>query len=163
MIVIADTTPLNYLILIHQSDILQKLYGRVIIPEAVREELEHERTPVLVRSWIASPPVWLEVRQVKQLFDPALEELDEGERQAICLAEELGADALVLDDKHARKEALRRRFTVVGTLGVLDEAAKLGFVNLPTVLAGLRKTSFRADEDLLAWFLVRDAERRKPR
>jgi predicted nucleic acid-binding protein len=40
MIVIADTTPLHYLVLIDRAEILTTLYGKVIIPEAVRRELQ---------------------------------------------------------------------------------------------------------------------------
>ena len=45
MIVIADTTPINYLILIEEIGILEKLYGRVLIPTAVFEELKAENAP----------------------------------------------------------------------------------------------------------------------
>jgi len=45
MIVIADTSPLNYLVLIGQADLLQRLYRRVVIPEAVLRELSHPETP----------------------------------------------------------------------------------------------------------------------
>ena len=59
MLVIADNTPLRYLILLGYSDILPALYGRVIIPHAVFMELQHPHTPpgsyVL---WIANPPTW---------------------------------------------------------------------------------------------------------
>ena len=47
MIVIADTTPLHYLVLIDHAQILSALYGKVIIPDAVRRELQAQRTPVL--------------------------------------------------------------------------------------------------------------------
>lgn len=57
MIVIADTTPLNYLALINQSDLLPHLYGRVLIPQSVYEELQSEGTPVVVRTWAANHPV----------------------------------------------------------------------------------------------------------
>jgi predicted nucleic acid-binding protein len=62
MIVIADSTPLNYLILIHQADLLPPLFDRVVIPPAVFEELQHQETPDLVRRWIAGPPSWLQAR-----------------------------------------------------------------------------------------------------
>lgn len=39
MIVVADTSPINYLVLIEQIGILPKMYGRVVIPHTVREEL----------------------------------------------------------------------------------------------------------------------------
>jgi predicted nucleic acid-binding protein len=50
MIVIADTTPLNYLILIGHADVLPALYGRVLIPEAVAQELHGSGTPDVVKA-----------------------------------------------------------------------------------------------------------------
>jgi predicted nucleic acid-binding protein len=62
MIVIADSTPLHYLILIHQTDLLPRLFDRILIPPAVFEELQHQETPDFVRHWIMDPPSWLEVQ-----------------------------------------------------------------------------------------------------
>ena len=59
MIVIADSTPLNYLILIHQVDLLPQLFDRILIPPAVFEELQHQETPGVVRRWVSDPPLWL--------------------------------------------------------------------------------------------------------
>ena len=56
MMVIADSTPLNYLILIHQVDLLPQLFDRILIPPAVFEELQHQETPDVVRRWIAGAP-----------------------------------------------------------------------------------------------------------
>jgi predicted nucleic acid-binding protein len=99
MIVIADTSPLHYLILLEHADVLQHLYGRVIIPEAVVRELQAQKTPAVVRRWITSPPGWLQIRQIAVPPDPALVELDPGEREAISLAETLRADALIIDER----------------------------------------------------------------
>jgi predicted nucleic acid-binding protein len=64
MIVIADATPLHYLIINRDPDILKTLYGRIIIPEAVCRELQALRTPDAIKRWMASPPPWIEVRHV---------------------------------------------------------------------------------------------------
>jgi predicted nucleic acid-binding protein len=45
MIVIADTSPLHYLILLDHTEVLQRLYGSVIIPEGVVRELQAEKNP----------------------------------------------------------------------------------------------------------------------
>ncbi len=50
MLVVSDTSPLCYLLLIDQIDLLPKIYGRVVIPQAVRDELADERSPQLVKS-----------------------------------------------------------------------------------------------------------------
>ncbi len=56
MIVIADSSPINYLVLIEQIEVLGKLYRHVLIPEAVRRELLDDGTPSAVRDWMQQPP-----------------------------------------------------------------------------------------------------------
>ena len=62
MIVIADTSPISYLVSISEIDILPKLYGRVLVPPSVADELRHPHAPEAVRAWIAAPPAGFEVR-----------------------------------------------------------------------------------------------------
>src|SRR6266516_3621555 len=149
MIVIADTSPLHYLILLEHTEVLQHLYGSVVIPQAVVRELQAEKTPSVVRRWITGPPAWLQVRQIVVPPDPALAELDPGEREAIALAEALRADALIIDEKIGRREAERRRLRVIGTVRVLDDAAEAGLVDLPTTLQRLQAFGFYLDAKLL--------------
>ena len=155
MIVVADTTPLHYLVLLNHAEILQELYGRVIVPRAVAGELEASRTPLAVRQWIAGPPPWLETRAVTVPPDPALEGLDAGEREAIALAETLRADALILDDKPARREAERRQLRVIGTVRVLADAAEAGLLDLPDALQRLQALGFYLDTRLMQLLLSR--------
>jgi predicted nucleic acid-binding protein len=153
MIVVADTTPVNYLILIGEIDVLAKLYGRVVIPRAVHEELTHFRAPEAVRTWIARPPSWLEILSPGTIADPALEVLDAGEREAIALAEQLSADQLIVDEIMGRREAERRGLPVIGTIGLLREAAGEGLLDLRTSIDRLRKTSFHISPAILASLL----------
>jgi predicted nucleic acid-binding protein len=161
MIVVADTTPINYLILIEEIHVLPKLFGRVIIPTAVWKELQGKRTPELVQRWIANPPGWLEIRAPSEPPKEQLFELDAGEREAIALADELGADVLMVDDMAARHEASRRPYRVMGTLRVLYDAAGKGLVDLPQAFALLQQTTFRASADLYKSLLDQDAQRKK--
>ena len=55
MIIVSDTTPINYLVLIGEIDLLEKLYRRVIVPQAVVHELHHPRTPAVVTNWLELP------------------------------------------------------------------------------------------------------------
>lgn len=160
MIAVSDTTPLNYLILIQEIRLLPLLYGRVAIPTAVFQELTSDATPTIVQAWIASAPSWLDVVTIDEQSHFHLEELHAGEREAILLAEQIGAGAVIMDERDGRREAIRRGLLVTGTLGLLEEAAIRGLSDLAQALSALQKTSFRASSALIQAFLVRDAERR---
>ena len=54
-IVVADTSPIRYLVVIGEIEILPALFGPVIIPTVVRDELTHPRAPEAVRTWMPSP------------------------------------------------------------------------------------------------------------
>ena len=83
MIVVADTSPINYFILLEKTHILVEIYGRVIVPGAVLQELQHRDAPTTVRRWALDPPSWVEVLKVHQVDQTLAEELGEGEREAI--------------------------------------------------------------------------------
>jgi predicted nucleic acid-binding protein len=87
--------------------------------------------------------------------------LGAGERAAIALAEELSADALLIDERDGRREAERCGLPVLGTLRVLADAAEHGLADLHTAFDRLRQTNFRASEQLLQSLLARDPERRR--
>lgn len=159
MIVIADTSPLSYLLLLEKIELLPRLYGRVVIPEAVHAELRSDKSPLTIKQWITNPPTWFEVRKVK-VPDNVLTDLGVGEREAILLAEETKADLLLLDDWDARQEASKRHLIIAGTLRVLEDAASLNLINLPVVVAKLRSTNFRVSEAMLEKLLARDTQRR---
>jgi predicted nucleic acid-binding protein len=148
MIVVADTTPIRYLVVIEREHLLPALYGRVLIPPAVAAELDHESTPDVVRAWLARPPNWLEIRQPTRTL-PTEVDLDRGEREAIALAEELAADLLLVDEWDARVEAERRHLHVVGTLRVLADGASRGLTDLEESFDRLRHTNFRVNSELL--------------
>ena len=152
-IIVSDTSPLNYLILIDQSDILPALYGRVLIPQAVFTELNNLETPEKVRMWIATAPAWIEIARITNAPDAFLTGIDEGEREAITLALEIGADALLIDDGDGRKKARALGLRVLGTLRVLYDASTLGLCDLEDAFDMLRQTNFRADEKLYQHFL----------
>lgn len=113
-LVIADTSPINYLILIGHIDLLPRLFERVALPSAVQAELSDSDAPPEVQRWIANPPAWLEVHQTS---GPLHESgLDEGEAAAIALAEILRADMLLIDERAAFRIAQRKGLRVTGTL-----------------------------------------------
>ena len=113
------------------------------------------------KSLAAQPPSWLEVVNSTLPPDPALSHLDVGEAQAIALGLEHRADLLLLDERDGTVAARERGLAVTGTLGVLDRAAALGWVDLPTLFARLRRTTFRSPMRLMATLLEQDAARKK--
>ena len=141
MIVVGDTGPLNYLLLIGQVDVLPSLFSRVVIPGAVAAELACDRAPQIVRRWVENPPTWLDI-QPDPADDGTLSTLDYGERSAIALALLIQATQILMDDFDGRIEAERRNLKVTGTLGILVEAHRRGLLDFDTALARLSETSF---------------------
>ena len=155
MIVVSNTSPLNYLILIEQVDVLSKLYERVLVPEVVASELCRPATPERVRDWIAEPPAWLEVRSAKSI-DPDIP-LAGGERDAVCLAIQAKC-RVFLDDKKARRVSTERGVPVTGILGVLKLAADLGLLDFPTAVEALGQTNYRIAGEVVETALKEHAE-----
>jgi predicted nucleic acid-binding protein len=162
-VVVADTSPLNYLVLIREIEVLPALYGRVLIPPEVLMELTDRGTPPQVLDWIRSPREWLEVRAVHQGHrDLGLQQIDPGERAAILLAQEELDVLLLMDDAAGRAEANRRKIPNTGTLGVLRAAALRQLIDLPTALSRLAATNFRVSAGMIEELLAEDAQRRRP-
>jgi len=147
MVVVADTSPINYLVLIAQIELLTQLYNRILIPPAVLAELKHPLAPKPVREWASDAPGWLEVLSPKSSL--ILAQLDQGESEAIALATEVHAEVLLIDEQAGRQEAIRRGLKVAGTLSVLDEADQAGLCVFYDAVAQLRQTSFRVSPAVL--------------
>src|SRR2546426_683629 len=105
-VVVDDTSPLNYLVLIEAIDLLPRLYRRVLIPQEVFQKLREPGAPPPVSAWIDEPPDWLEVRLAPWVVDPALDALDPGERAAILLAQQESDVLLLMDDASGRLVAI---------------------------------------------------------
>jgi predicted nucleic acid-binding protein len=161
MLVVANTSPINYLILMQHELLLPTLYTQVIIPPAVLRERKDPETPEPVRTWVAHPPAWFEVRAPQQpLAEMVFSALGAGEREAIAVAEEVQADFVLIDERDGRRVAQSRALAVIGTLGVLEEAAICGLIDLPRTLARLQTTTFYAAPALFEALLARDAARK---
>jgi predicted nucleic acid-binding protein len=161
MIVVADTSPINYLALVGHIEILRKIYGEILIPQAVYDELQDSDAPAAVRAWLLTSPPWLRISNIAYPPDPSLELLDRGEQDAILFAESVRADRLIIDDLAGRREAANRNLHVIGTLGVLAEAARRGLLDLSEALTALRQTNFHAAPELIRLLLENQANRRR--
>ncbi len=141
LLVVADNSPLDVLIRLGHSDLLKTLFGEVVIPTQVRDELLHSNTPEITRKFIEKPPDWLQVCQPTKI-EP-IPSLHLGEQAAISLALEMNAHLLLIDEKRGRHEALQRRLVVTGTIGILEQAADECLLDLEDAFTRLRKTNFR--------------------
>ncbi len=157
MLVVADSSPLNLLVRIGHSDILPALFERVAIPTEVARELSRPRAPQAVRDLISRPPAWLSVHEPGEV--ESIDRLDPGERAAISLARELGADFLLIDERAGRRAAAERRLRVIGTIGILERAAEQGLLDLAEAFGRVRLTDFRVTDELLEQSLKRHRER----
>ena len=161
MIVVSDTSPVLALAAVGHLALLESLYRRVILPEAVFREL------CLVDSaWgrsIHSYP-WMEVCRVADtgLVKKLLRELDPGEAEAIALTVELQADLLLIDEREGRKIARRMGLPIVGLLGILVEAKIAGLAPaLKPILDDLMaKAGFWIGEELYARVLRQVGEQK---
>lgn len=150
-LVIADTGPVNYLILIGQIDLLPRLFQRVILPAPVRTELSSTLAPLPVQLWIGAPPAWLEIAPTPEVVLPS--GIHRGEAAAIALATMLHADLLLIDDRRGMRVARQQGLRATGTLGLLDLAAERGLIDFAHAIAKLEQTTFRRPEALLATLL----------
>lgn len=147
MIVVSDTSPLNYLVRIGLVDILGKLFSEVYIPPSVSTELGRGGAPQAVRDWVASPPAWLTIRQpVQAIVQPAL---DPGECDAMSLAIELGISQVLIDERDGRAHAASLGLEAIGTLAVLQKAAMVKLIDLHQAVDLLLQTNFRVSKRLL--------------
>jgi predicted nucleic acid-binding protein len=112
MIVVSDTSPLTALLTIGAADLLKQLFREVVVPAAVRDELQRSHPNL---------PAWLRVETVKNLaqVQKYAQIVDAGEAEAIELARELHADRLLMDERKGRRLATQEGVPVIGLLGVI--------------------------------------------
>lgn len=148
MIVICDTSPITNLIQIGYLELLNKLYGKVLIPEGVYYELsEYE-----YHGRILEEKDWIVVRKVidRKEVETLLDYLDLGECEAIVLAKESSADLLIMDERKGRNIAKEQGLEIIGLLGVLVKGRRRGyFEKLKPILDELiDEVGFRVSRNL---------------
>jgi predicted nucleic acid-binding protein len=161
MAAVADTSPLNYLICVELTEILPQLFAKVIIPPEVRSELLASDAPTKVRSWATNLPDWIEVRAPDPALrdDPRWRRLHLGERASLALAAEIHPSVVLIDERAGSEIARASGLAVTGTLGVLDQAARRGWISLPAAIERLKRTSFRYPKAIVERLLHDDARR----
>ena len=125
MIVVSDTTPLISLLKIDCIDLLEKLFGQVLIPQAVFEELTADERFKFEADQI-SRKQFIIVKAVHNLESVSILKratgLDQGESEAIVLTDELNADVLLMDEAKGRAVSSQMGLKIMGTIGILMAA-----------------------------------------
>lgn len=159
-IVVSDTSPIRALHHLAMVGVLEQLYGRVYLPEAVAQELrrpgrrfpafEPGAYPFLV---VESPRDEARVRSLE-------EKLDRGEAAALALALEHNARYVLIDERDGRRIARELGLTVVGVLGILSEAKGRGLVPAiePLLRRLQRELDFRLTPGLISEVLRQAGE-----
>jgi uncharacterized protein len=130
MTVVCNTSPITNLAVIARLDLLHSIYGEIVIPKAVYDELTNVPNPVPGGVEVQTYD-WISVRPVLDQFKVSVfrQNIDFGEAEAIALALELRADRLLIDDAAGRAIALREGLQITGVLGILLIAKKRGLID----------------------------------
>ncbi len=143
-IVIADASCLIILTKIDSLELLQKLY------------LDIRTTPDVADEYRETLPDWIIIDQPEP--DPKIfldSKLGPGERSAILLALQRTPSLIILDDYRARIAAIQNGLDVIGTLGVLLEAKRVGLIlTVKSPLQAILRTNFRISEEIIQRFLL---------
>ena len=149
MVIISDTSPITNLIKIGKLYILELLFTEIIIPVKVYEELANYEN----QKEIISQCAWIKVKKVQQtdLVQQLANFLDDGEAEAIALANELNARFLIIDERKGRQYAEKYGLKIIGLLGILIRAKQKGHIDfLKPILTELENDiGFRMSKSLL--------------
>jgi uncharacterized protein len=128
MIIVSDASPIRALHFLRLLPILRELYGDVVIPTAVQDELLVHR--IRLDSIDLSPYDFIQIRSPREpsRVNAFLQTLHLGESEALALGLELQADLILIDELAGRSAALENGLRPLGTLGVLLEAKSNGLV-----------------------------------
>lgn len=155
--VVADASVLIALAQLDQLQLLERLFGEIVIPGAVARE---------VAPSLPQLPSWIKVRPLSRNLDRRVEKaaLDLGESEALALALQLEGGRIILDDLPARSLAAALGLSVIGTAGVLLAAKRSGLIAaVRPLLDALRATGFRLRQDVYEEVLRSASEGDEPR
>lgn len=130
MVIVSDTTTISNLFLIGKLEILEKLFGEIMIPKAVFSELEKLEDSNISIEFIRNQN-WILITEVKnRSFVEILQlNLDIGEAEAIALAKEKNASLLIIDELKGRNYAKQLKINIIGLLGILLQAKEKGMID----------------------------------
>ncbi|MBV5301461.1 MAG: DUF3368 domain-containing protein [Methylococcales bacterium] len=127
MILVADSSALIALSICNGLNFLDALFGEVVVPQAVFDEITHDTHHVestKLKNYLAD-----KIRHVDLSAYIFLDGFaDAGETEAMLLYKQLSADRLLIDDKRGRKVAKINHINTVGSLGIILLAKQAGLI-----------------------------------
>ena len=157
-IVVSDSTAIIHLSKINALQLLRAIYGEILIPQAVYDELTRKGKTQPGALQVMNS-TWIKVVQVKNQNVAAKlrAHLDLGESEAIAL--ENNADVLIIDEAAGRAIAKKLVNKIIGMVGILLEAKKIGVIKeIKPYLINLIATGFRMNDDLFQFALKEAGE-----
>ncbi len=126
--VITNTTPILSLLKIDKLNILKEIYGEIIVPNAVYQEIEKGKYKSYYQDLKSID--WIKIKHIKNTDSLSFfVDLDKGEAEVLILAKEQKADLVILDEIMGRRYAKRLGLKLTGTLGILLKAKEKGIIN----------------------------------
>lgn len=148
-VVVSDTSPILNLALVDRLELLAAQFGRVRVPERVRDELLAGEDGVdRILEFLESDVTAVTSVERTALRREFVTELDAGEAAALALAIESDAELVLIDEREGRAVARRHGLAVTGVVGILLKAANEGALDIENALSELRDAGFWIGEDL---------------
>lgn len=142
MMIVSNTSPLIAFSKIDRFDILQEVFKKVTIPEAVQEEILANCTKIEKKRFIAACETFVNKVKVKEVYNFS-RRLGKGEQEALTIAIQEHADLLLIDDRKGSNEAKEHNIPIASTRAILKFAEKQNIIsNYQEVEQALKKQSF---------------------
>ncbi len=152
MIIVSNTTPLIAFSSLQKFDLLNKLFGKLYIAEAVYHEATIAKKEKDNLAFEIAQADWIQTVKVKDRLavDVLLDELDLGEAETIVLAKEINADWVLMDEKKGRRKLTQLGLAKIGTVGLLVKAKEIGLLaEIKPEIKALTETSFNLSESVI--------------
>ncbi|MET0112745.1 MAG: DUF3368 domain-containing protein [Limnospira maxima] len=157
MIVVSNTSPISNLAKVGQLNLMPQLYGRILIPCAVHEELLDSRAGDTVITAVRSAS-WIDIQTVQnqRLVNELRTRVNVGEAEAIALAIEVKAARLIIDERLGRQTARDFGVKITGVLGILLLAKRQKLITQvqPIMDNLMQQANFRISSQLYADVLM---------
>ena len=152
MIIVSNTTPLIAFSSLQKFDLLNKLFGKLYIAEAVYHEATIANKEKDNLACEIAQADWIQTVKVKDRLavDVLLDELDLGEAETIVLAKEINADWVLMDEKKGRRKLTQLGLAKIGTVGLLVKAKEIGLLaEIKPEIKALTETSFNLSNSVI--------------